>query len=485
MGLTVEKEETGLTVRKNEDFSEWYSQVVTKSGLADYAPVHGCIVFRELAYAIWEKVVSILDPEFKKIGVRNVYFPLLIPERLLRKEAEHFKGFTVEVAWVTHGGDEPLSERLAIRPTSETVMYEMYAKWIRSWRDLPLKLNQWCNIVRWEIKSTKPFLRNTEFLWQEGHTAHATREEALQQALEILRVYRRFVEDSLAIPVIDGSKTEWDKFAGAESTFTLEALMPDGRALQAGTSHFLGQNFSKAFEITFLDKDGSSNHVWQTSWGVSTRLIGAVIMVHGDDKGLVLPPRIAPTQVVIIPIFYSEEEKKSVVSKCREVEERLLKKGFSAQADLREDYTPGWKYNDWELKGVPVRIEIGPRDLRENMLTVFRRDELKRVRILDAELEKEVEKLLEDIQRNLYEKARRMMMEKTGRAETMSELSEMVSNGMMVKAAWCGSKDCDDAIKNETGASVRLIPFEEEPASSSCVRCGRPASKTVYFAKSY
>lgn len=485
MGLTVEKEETGLTVRKNEDFPEWYSQAVTKTGLADYAPVHGCIVFRELAYRVWERVISMLDSEFKKIGVRNVYFPLLIPERLLKKEAEHFKGFTVEVAWVTHGGDEPLSERLAIRPTSETVMYEMYAKWIRSWRDLPLKLNQWCNIVRWEIKSTKPFIRNTEFLWQEGHTAHATREEALQQALEILRLYKILLENFLAIPVLDGVKTDWDKFAGAEATFTLEALMPDGRALQAGTSHFLGQNFSKAFEITFLDRNGSSKYVWQTSWGVTTRLIGAVVMVHGDDRGLVLPPRIAPAQVVIIPIFYSEEEKKSVVSKCREIEERLLKKGFSAQADLREDYTPGWKYNDWELKGVPLRVEVGPRDLRENMLIVFRRDELKRVRIPDGELEKEVEKLLEDIQRNLYEKARRMMMEKTGRAKTMKELSEMVSNGMMVKACWCGLKECDNAIKSETGASIRLIPFEEEPVFSSCVRCGRPASKTVYFAKSY
>ncbi|MBO3798559.1 MAG: proline--tRNA ligase [Thermoproteota archaeon] len=485
MGLTVERGEIGLTVGKNEDFAEWYSQVVTKSGLADYAPVHGCIVFRELAYAVWERIMSILDSEFKKTGVRNVYFPLLIPERLLRKEAEHFKGFTVEVAWVTQGGDEPLSERLAIRPTSETIMYEMYAKWIRSWRDLPVKLNQWCNIVRWEIKSTKPFLRNTEFLWQEGHTAHATREEAFQQALEILGIYKRFVEEYLAIPVLDGVKTEWEKFAGAEATFTIEALMPDGRALQAGTSHFLGQNFSKAFEITFLDRSGSTSYVWQTSWGVSTRLIGAVVMVHGDDKGLVLPPRIAPLQVVIIPIFYSEEEKRMVVSKCREVEQRLLSRGFSAQADLREDYTPGWKYNDWELKGVPVRIEIGPRDVRENMLTVFRRDEFKRFRIPDGSLEEETGRLLEDIQRNMYEKARRMMAEKTGRAETVSELSEMVSRGMMVKACWCGSRECDEAVKSETGASIRLIPFKEEQVFSACVKCGRPASKVVYFAKSY
>ncbi len=483
--MTVEKEEIGLTAGKNEDFAEWYSQVVAKSGLADYTPVHGCIVFRELAYAVWERMVSILDSEFKKIGVKNVYFPLLIPEKLLKKEAEHFKGFTVEVAWVTQGGGEPLSEKLAIRPTSETIMYEMYAKWIRSWRDLPLKLNQWCNIVRWEIKSTKPFLRNTEFLWQEGHTAHATRDEAVQQALEILRIYKSFVEGFLAIPVLDGVKTEWEKFAGAEATFTLEALMPDGRALQAGTSHFLGQNFSKAFEITFLGKDGSSNYVWQTSWGVSTRLIGAVVMVHGDDRGLMLPPRIAPTQVVIIPIFYSEEEKRSVVSKCMEVEERLLKKGFSTQVDLREGYTPGWKYNDWELKGVPVRIEVGPRDLRENMLTVFRRDELKRIRIRDGNLEEETSRLLEDIQRNMYEKAGRMMVEKTGGAETLRELSEMVSKGMMVKACWCGSKECDEAVKNETGASVRLIPFKEEPVFSGCVGCGRPASKVVYFAKSY
>ncbi|MCS7138695.1 MAG: proline--tRNA ligase [Crenarchaeota archaeon] len=479
------KHDLGLTVGKNEDFSEWYSQLVTKSGLADYAPVHGCIVFRELAYAIWEKVMSILDTEFKKIGVKNVYFPLLIPERLLKKEAEHFKGFTPEVAWVTHGGDEPLSERLAIRPTSETIMYEMYSKWIRSWRDLPLKLNQWCNIVRWEIKSTKPFLRNTEFLWQEGHTAHATREEALQQALEILKIYKRFVEEYLAIPVLDGFKTEWEKFAGAEVTFTIEALMPDGRALQAGTSHFLGQNFSKTFGIAFLDKDGSTNYVWQTSWGVSTRLIGAMVMVHGDDRGLVIPPKIAPLQAVIIPIFYSEEEKIQVFSKCKEVEDRLLNRGISAQADLREDYTPGWKYNDWELKGVPVRIEIGPRDVKDGMLTLFRRDRLERIRIRDSELEDTINSLLEKIQKSLFEKAKNMMSEKTGRARTIDELSKLISRGMMVEACWCGSKECDEMVKEETGASIRLIPFEEKPVFSNCVNCGKPASKVVYFARAY
>jgi len=339
--------------------------------------------------------------------------------------------------------------------------------------------------VRWEIKSTKPFLRNTEFLWQEGHTAHATRDEALQQALEILRIYKRFVEECLAIPVLEGSKTEWEKFAGAEATFTLEALMPDGRALQAGTSHFLGQNFSKAFGITFLDKDGSSNYVWQTSWGVSTRLIGAVVMVHGDDRGLVLPPRVAPLQVVIIPIFYSEEEKNRVFSKCKEAEERLLEKGIIAQADLREDYTPGWKYNDWELKGVPVRVEVGPRDLDEGMFTLFRRDRLERTRVRDPELEDAVARLLEGVQRSLYEKARSMMAEKTGRARTMSELADMVSRGMMVEACWCGSRECDDLVKEETGASIRLIPFEEKPVFSNCVRCGKPASRVVYFARAY
>ncbi|MGQ9595788.1 MAG: proline--tRNA ligase [Thermoproteota archaeon] len=483
--MKVEKEEVGLTVRKDEDFSEWYSQVVIKSGLADYAPVHGCIVLRELAYAIWERMMSILDLEFKRIGVSNVYFPSLIPERLLRKEAEHFEGFTVEVAWVTHGGDELLSEKLAIRPTSETIMYEMYAKWIRSWRDLPLKLNQWCNIVRWEIKSTKPFLRNTEFLWQEGHTAHATKEEALQQTLEILRIYKNFIENFLAIPVMEGYKTDWDKFAGAERTFTIEALMPDGRSLQGGTSHFLGRNFSKAFEITFLDKDGSKSYVWQTSWGVSTRLIGAMVMVHGDDRGLIVPPKLAPIQVVIIPIFYTEEEKNLVLPRCEEVEGRLLKKGFSAKADLREDYTPGWKYNDWELKGVPLRVEIGPRDIREGVVTVSRRDEFKRMRIPDKDLENEVNGLLVDIQKNLYERAKKMMMSKIGSASSMFELSKMISKDMMVKACWCGSRECDEAVKDETGASIRLIPLEEERVFSNCIGCGRPASKVVYFAKSY
>ena len=366
--------DTGVTIKKNCDFSEWYTEVVLKSGLADYAPIKGCMIFREHSYAMWEKIQEVFNKKIRESGHRNVYFPLFIPESFLKKEAEHFEGFVPEVAWVTEGGSSPLEERLAIRPTSETIIYATFAKWIRSWRDLPIKINQWCNIVRWETKATKPFLRTREFLWQEGHTAHATKEDADKEVMDILNHYRDIMENWLAIPVLVGVKTESEKFAGALYTTTLEAIMPDGKALQMGTSHNLGQNFAKVFEIKFIGEDEKEHHVWQTSWGISTRLIGAVVMVHGDDKGLVLPPKVAPVQVVIVPIPYKDADSTAIESKAKEIADKLKEKNLAVVLDDREEYTPGWKFNQWELKGVPVRIEIGPRDLKQQQVTVARRD---------------------------------------------------------------------------------------------------------------
>ncbi len=366
--------DTGVTVKKNEDFSEWYTEVVLKSGMAEYAPIKGCMILREHSYAIWEKIQEVFNKKIKATGHGNVYFPMFIPESLLKKESEHFAGFIPEVAWITEGGSTPLEEKLAIRPTSETIMYATFAKWIRSWRDLPIKLNQWCNIVRWETKATKPFLRTREFLWQEGHTVHATAEEAEKEVFYALGEYKDLVETWLAIPVLVGKKTESEKFAGALYTTTMEAMMPDGKALQMGTSHNLGQNFAKVFDITFIGEDEQKHDVWQTSWGITTRLIGAVIMVHGDDKGLVLPPKVAPVQVVIVPIPYKGAEPAAIAAKAKELHTILKEKGILVVLDDREEYTPGWKFNQWELKGVPIRIEIGPRDLKQQQVMMVRRD---------------------------------------------------------------------------------------------------------------
>jgi len=477
----------GISVKKSEDFSEWYTQVVLKAELCDYAPVHGCIVIREYGYAIWEKIQKILDEKFKKMGVKNVYFPSLIPESLLTKEAEHFKGFKPEVAWVTHGGDSPLQEKLAIRPTSETIMYCMFSKWIKSWRDLPLKVNQWCNVVRWEIKSTKPFLRTTEFLWQEGHTVHETFEDAEKQVMEVLQVYKDLVENYLAIPVIVGKKSEGEKFAGALYTTTLEAIMPDGRAVQMGTSHHLGQNFAKAFEIKFTGRDGKMHYAWQTSWGVSTRLIGALVMVHGDDKGLVLPPRIAPIHVVIIPIFYNEEQEKIVMKYIDEIRKKLEEKDIVVYVDDRKEKTPGWKFYEWELKGVPLRLEIGPRDTQNNTVVVFRRDLLKKETMNVEDFINNVEKILDDIQQTLFNKAKKLLEEFTTYVETFNEFKKVIeTKGGFIVAPWCGTLECEEAIKEETGATVRAIPFDQpKELNKPCVYCGSKAKYIAYFAKSY
>ena len=478
--------DTGMTVKRDEDFSEWYTEVVMKSGMADYSPIKGCMIIREHAYAIWEKIQEVFNKKIKETGHNNVYFPMFIPEGFLKKEAEHFEGFIPEVAWVTHGGDTPLEEKLAIRPTSETIMYATFAKWIRSWRDLPIKINQWCNIVRWETKATKPFLRTREFLWQEGHTAHATSEEAEEEVLYALNEYREVIEKYLAIPVIVGKKTESEKFAGALYTTTLEAIMPDGKALQMGTSHNLGQNFGKVFDIKFIGEDEKEHFVWQTSWGFTTRLIGALIMVHGDDKGLVLPPKVAPIQVVIVPIPYKGADPAAIAAKTKEIFSSLKEKGVAVVLDDREEYTPGWKFNQWELKGVPIRIEIGPRDLKQQQAMIVRRDTGQKIPVKEQEVLNKVSELLEEIQHNLYVRARINLETKITSAKDYEEFKKILKEkGGFIKAAWCGSPDCEAKIKEETGATIRLKPFEKETTTDRCIYGGEEAQEVVYFARSY
>ena len=478
--------DTGVTVKKNEDFSEWYTQVVLKSGFADYAPVKGCMIFRENSYSIWEKIQEIFNQKIKATGHRNVYFPLFIPESLLKKESEHFEGFMPEVAWVTQGGDSQLEEKLAIRPTSETVMYATFAKWIRSWRDLPIKLNQWCSVVRWETKATKLFLRTREFLWQEGHTVHATKQEADREAKEILDAYKDVMETYLAIPVLVGTKTELEKFAGALYTLTLEAMMPDGKALQMGTSHQLGQNFSRVFNIKFLDENEKEQQAWQTSWGFSTRVIGALIMVHGDDKGLVLPPKVAPTQVVIVPIPYKGVDADLIAAKTRELLEKLQKNGISTVLDDRAEYTPGWKFNEWELKGVPVRIEIGPRDMKQKQIVLVRRDTSQKSAVKEEQTVDAVVKALEEIQNKLFDKAKRFLEDNVTTVKTYDEFKNTLRNkGGFIKASWCSKTECEEKIKEETGATIRLIPFEKEKTFARCLYCGQEPKEVVYFARSY
>jgi len=479
-------EEEGITVKKEENFSEWYTQVVLKSGLADYGPVQGTIAFKEYSFEIWEKIQEIFNSMIKRTGHKNVYFPLLIPESFLKKEADHFKGFTPEVYWVTHVGDSKLGERLAIRPTSETIIYYFYSKWVRSWRDLPLLLNQWCNVARAEIKSTKPFIRTSEFLWQEGHTVHATEKEADEEVMRILKFYQDLMENYLAIPVIVGKKSEREKFAGAFYTTTLEAIMPDGKALQLGTSHNLAQNFSKPFGIKFIGKDKKVHYGWQTCWGISTRLLGAIIMVHGDDKGLILPPKVAPYQVVIIPIYYKESEKKKIIKKAREISENLERNGIRTIVDEREEYTPGWKFNEWELKGVSIRVEIGPKDLLKGKVVLVRRDTSEKVEVKEDELINKVNQLLEDIQKNLFKKAKKFLEDHITTVKSYGEFKKTLEEkGGFIRACWCSSQECEDKIKEETGATIRVIPFEREKVFSSCVYCGKKANKVVYFAKAY
>jgi len=477
--------DVGITVKKNEDFAEWYTQIVTKAGLADYAGIKGFIVLMPYGYSIWERIREFIDRRIKEEGHENAYFPALIPESFLRKEAEHFSGFVPEVFWVTHAGDEELSDRLAVRPTSETIAYDSYSKWIKSWRDLPLLLNFWNSVLRAEIKMTKPFIRTSEYLWQEGHTVHATKEEADKEVMLILGIYRELMEDVLAIPVLAGRKTDRDKFVGALYTTTLEALMPDGKALQMGTSHNLGQNFSIPFGIKYIGRDEKEHYAWQTSWGASWRTIGALIMVHGDDKGLMLPPKIAPIQVVAIPIYYNEDERKLVYEEIKEVSKSVGQGGFAVHVDDREQYTPGWKFNEWEMKGVPLRIEIGPRDIEKKQVTLVRRDTFDRVQISRERVVEEISKILDEMQRNLFERAKGFLEARTNTTTSYDEFKRMVEDGRFIKACWCGETACEAQIKEETGADIRLIPFETEKLFSRCVRCGKEAQEVAYFARAY
>jgi len=477
--------EIGITVAKKDDISEWYTQVVTKSGLADYASVKGFMVLMPYGYSVWEKIREFLDTRLKEMGHSNAYFPTLIPESFLRKEAEHFSGFTPEVFWVTLAGNDKLGERLAVRPTSETVIYDSYAKWIRSWRDLPLLINVWNSVLRAEIKATKPFMRTSEFLWQEGHTVHADKEDCDAEVMRILELYRQLTEDQLAIPVLVGQKTDREKFVGALYTTTLEAIMPDGKALQMGTSHNLGQNFSKAFEIKYLGKDEQTHYAWNASWGASWRLIGALIMLHGDDRGLVIPPRIAPIQVVVVPIPYKNAEATMMIL-AKTTTKKLQEAGISAILDDREQYTPGWKFNEWELKGVPLRIEIGPRDVTRHEVTMVRRDTLERSTIPEGDVVVEATRLLDTIQSSLFERARRALKEAIRDVTTYDEMKRTLENqGGFVRACWCSDTACEDRIKEETGATIRVVPLKDEKAFASCVRCGKKADKVVYFGRAY
>jgi prolyl-tRNA synthetase len=477
-------EQEGITVKKSKNFSDWYVQVVQKADLADYAPVQGCMVFKPNGYGIWEKIMNVLDQKIKARGVKNVYFPQLIPESFLKKEAEHFKGFSAECAWVTQGGEKKLGERLALRPTSETIMYASFSKWIRSYRDLPFKINQWCNITRWE-SSTKFFVRTMEFLWQEGHTVHETKEEADKETLEMLEVYKKTIEDYLAIPVLVGKKTEREKFAGAFYTTTLEALMPDGRVIQLGTSHQLGQNFAKVFDIKFLDKGGKEKYVWQTSWGVSYRLIGSIVMTHGDDKGLILPPQITHTHVVIIPIFYKKIEKAEVLKRGKKIKEDLEKKGLTVILDDREGYTPGWKFNEWELKGIPLRIEIGPKDVQKKQVIAVRRDTSEKITVKESKLKK-IDQLLKNIQKNIFSKAKKFLDEHITTVKNYDEFKRILKDkGGFIRSCWCSDPKCEEKIKEETGATIRLVPFKKEKFFGNCVYCGKKTKEVVYFAKAY
>lgn len=476
----------GIVASKASDFSEWYTQVVMKAELADYSPAKGFMILRPYGYAIWERIQKLLDREIKKLGHQNIYFPVLIPESLLAKEADHFAGFIPEVFWVTRAGDTTLGERLAARPTSEAIAYASFSKWVKSWRDLPLLLNCWNSVLRAEIKGTKPFIRTSEFLWQEGHTAHEKEADAEEEVFRILELYRSLIEKVLAVPVYVGYKSEKEKFVGAEYTTTLEALMPDGRALQMGTSHNLGQNFSKPFEIRFLGQDNKEHFVWQTSWGVSWRLIGAVIMTHGDDKGLVLPPRIAPIHCVIVPIYYNKKDREEVRNECERIQESLKNKKVRTHLDDRDHYTPGWKFHNWELKGVPLRIEIGPRDLEAGEIVMVRRDQGKKVRVKNDLVETAVVSSLRDMQKDLYESAQASLREHTTYAEEYSELMSHIENDFgFVKAAWCGDESCEERVKDETGADVRLIPLAREEPRTTCVVCGKESKHVAYFAKAY
>ena len=465
----------------DEDFAKWYTDIVKKADLIDYSSVKGCMIIRPYGYAIWENIQKILDSRFKETGVENVYMPMFIPESLLTKEKEHVEGFAPEVAWVTHGGSERLAERLCVRPTSETLFCEHFANVVKSYRDLPLNYNQWCSVVRWE-KTTRPFLRSREFLWQEGHTVHRTAKEAEERTVKMLGIYADFFEKDLGMPVIRGQKTEKEKFAGAKATYTVEALMHDGKALQGGTSHNFGTGFAEAFGIQYLDNDNTLKYCHETSWGVSTRIIGGIIMTHGDDSGLVLPPAVAPTQVVIIPV---QLHKEGVIDAARKLEETLKAAGIRVKLD-DTDQSPGWKFSEYEMKGVPLRIEIGPRDIAENKCVIVRRDNREKSFVSIDNLVEEVKSGLDNLVKALYEKALANRENRTYVADNLEELTEIANTKSgYIKAMWCGDRECEEKLKEVADVSSRCIPFGHGPIGDKCVCCGRDAKKLVYWGKAY
>ncbi|MFC2158715.1 proline--tRNA ligase [Acidobacteriota bacterium] len=469
---------------KSEDFSKWYVEVIKKTEMADYAPIKGMMVIRPYGYSIWENIRSLLDKRIKDTGHMNACFPMFIPESLLQKETDHLEGFTPEVAWVTHGGMEELEERLAVRPTSEAIIGSMYSKWIKSYRDLPVLINQWANIVRWE-KVTRLFLRTTEFLWQEGHTVHETADQAQEETLKILDLYKEFVENELAIPVISGIKSDREKFAGALATYAIEALMSDGKALQMGTSHNLGQHFSKVFNIRFEDRDQKLQYAWQTSWGVSTRLIGALIMSHGDDSGLRLPPNVAPIQVVIVPISIGDW-KTEVLPTAQRIADDLNSAGIRAKLDDREEFTPGWKFSDWEMRGVPLRLEIGPRDIKSNQVVAVRRDDRTKEMLPLDKIVSSVPGLLDDIQKALFNNALEFQKENTRDASDYEEFKSVIeSKRGFVRSYWCGEPECEEKIKEETMATIRVMPLSEQGKPGDCILCGKKSKNLAYFARAY
>ena len=478
--MAKEKKLVEAITSMEEDFAQWYTDVVKKAELIEYSNVKGCMILRPNGYAIWENIQKELDRRYKETGVENVYMPLFIPESLLQREKDHVEGFAPEVAWVTHGGMEPLQERLCVRPTSETLFCDMYSNIIQSYRDLPKLYNQWCSVVRWE-KTTRPFLRSMEFLWQEGHTAHATEEEAEARTIQMLNVYADFCEQILAIPMIKGKKTDKEKFAGAHSTYTIEALMHDGKALQSGTSHNFGDGFAHAFDIQYTDKDNKLQYVHQTSWGMSTRIIGAIIMVHGDDSGLVLPPRIAPVQVMIVPIA---QHKEGVLDKAYELRDRLAKT-FSVKVD-DSDKSPGWKFSEQEMRGIPTRIEIGPKDLESNQAVIVRRDTREKIVVSLDEIETKLVQVQEIMQQEMLERARAHRDVHTYQAASYEEFKDLIaSKPGFVKAMWCGDEACELKIKEDTTATSRCMPFEQEHIADTCVCCGKPAKTMVYWGKAY
>ncbi len=478
-----QKEFVKAITPKAVDYSQWYIDVILKAKLMDYSPVKGFMAIRPAGYALWENIKKQFDRRFKETGHENAYFPMLIPQGLLEKEAEHVEGFAPEVAWVTKGGDEILNEPLVVRPTSEAIICDFYSRWVQSWRDLPVLINQWCNVIRWE-KSTRPFLRTSEFLWQEGHTCHRTEEEAEEEALKMLEVYRECIETELAIPCVVGRKTDREKFAGALRTYTVEALMSDSRALQAGTSHNLGQHFARVFDIKFLDQDDQLKYVWQTSWGVSTRLIGALIMVHGDDRGLKIPPRISTYQAVIVPIL-TKKEREKVLKSVQELADQL-KDVVRVKLDDREEYSPGWKYNDWEMRGVPVRIEVGPKDLEQGKVVVVRRNSGKKESIDREELAAYLPGLMEDIQKDMLTKAMEFREENTRTGTDYEDFKKIMETERgFYLTPWCGDPECEEKVKDDTKATIRCIPFNKELEHETCLVCDKKAEHVVYFARAY